>query len=208
MLRHLLIWIILGVFSLVHTGCGSSEAQDDLRKYNSFNPSSDFVLKDQDGRDFHLKDHRGKTVILFFGYLSCPDICPTTLSKLARVYKLLGTDQEKVLTVFVTVDPERDSPSKLKEYLEYFSIKAVGLTGTKAEVDEVAEAPQFVAGRVEVDLAEQPVELGGAALNVADEPAHPGSVGRCGRGPAERPSHGPTRWSGRWPGNPPGRGSG
>ncbi len=140
MLRHLLIWIILGVFSLVHTGCGSSEAQDDLRKYNSFNPSSDFVLKDQDGRDFHLKDHRGKTVILFFGYLSCPDICPTTLSKLARVYKLLGTDQEKVLTVFVTVDPERDSPSKLKEYLEYFSIKAVGLTGTKAEVDEVVEA--------------------------------------------------------------------
>jgi len=63
-----------------------------------------------------------------------------TLSKLARVYKLLGPMRPKVLTVFVTVDPARDTPAKLKEYLRYFNINAIGLTGTKQEIDTVVDA--------------------------------------------------------------------
>ncbi len=132
------ILFVLLAFSAVMTGCGHSEKEDALKKFASLNPSRDFTLEDQNGQEFHLKDHRGQIILLFFGYLACPDVCPTTLSKLARVYKLLEDKGEKVLTVFISVDPERDTPSKLKEYLEYFKVKSIGLTGTKAQVDEVA----------------------------------------------------------------------
>ncbi len=101
------------------------------------NPQKDFTLHDQDGKIFHLKDHRGQIVLLFFGYTACPDECPTTLSKLARVYALLGPMGKQVLTVFVTVDPKHDTGPKLKEYLQYFKINAIGLTGTKQEIDAV-----------------------------------------------------------------------
>lgn len=113
---------------------------EEFKKYSSLNPSGDFELQDQNGAAFHLKDQRGKVVLLFFGYLACPDICPTMLAKITRVYKLLGADKDKVLTVFITIDPERDTPQKLKEYLEYFNVKSAGLTGTKEQVDKVVEA--------------------------------------------------------------------
>ena len=61
--------------------------------------------------------------ILFFGYISCPDVCPTTFSKLTRVYALLGAEGKDVLTVFVSVDPQRDTTDKIKEYLQYFKTK-------------------------------------------------------------------------------------
>ena len=109
-------------------------------EYGSLNPQRDFTLHDQDGKVFHLKDHRGEIVLLFFGYTSCPDVCPTTLSKLARVYALLGPWRQKVLTVFVTIDPKNDTPQKLKSYLQYFKINAMGLTGTKQEIDRVVDS--------------------------------------------------------------------
>jgi protein SCO1/2 len=137
---RIVVLLALIAFSTVMTGCGHSEKEEALKKFASLNPSGDFTLEDQDGQEFHLKDHRGKSILLFFGYLTCPDVCPTTLSKLTRVYKMLGPEGEKVLTVFVSVDPERDTPPKLKEYLEYFKVKSIGLTGTKAQVDSVVAA--------------------------------------------------------------------
>lgn len=100
-------------------------------------PAADFSLTDQDGRPFRLSQLRGKVALLFFGYTSCPDACPTTLSKLSRVYKMLGAEGGRVVTVFVSVDPKRDTPRALKEYLKYFRINSVGLTGTKEEIDSV-----------------------------------------------------------------------
>lgn len=94
-----------------------------------------FHLVDQNDRPFELSRERGKVVLLYFGYTLCPDACPTMLSKLVRVYQLLGKDVSRVETVFVSVDPQRDKPAKLKEYLSYFSIPAVGLTGTKEQID-------------------------------------------------------------------------
>ena len=98
---------------------------------------ANFTLTDQDGQPFRLNGLRGRVVLLFFGYTSCPDACPTTLSKLAKVYKLLGTDRERVVTLFISVDPGRDTPRVLKDYLKYFRVNAVGLTGTKEEIDRV-----------------------------------------------------------------------
>lgn len=121
-------------------GCESQEGKSTDTNYSVLNPQKDFTLHDQDGHIFHLKDHRGQFIILFFGYTSCPDVCPTTLSKLARVYMLLGPMRQKVLTVFVTIDPQRDTAQKLKEYLKYFNINAIGLTGTKQEIDAVVDS--------------------------------------------------------------------
>ena len=108
-----------------------------------YNPSGNFTLTGDAGKPFHLMDLRGRIVLLFFGYTSCPDVCPGTLAKIQRALNLLVTEEIKqVRTVFVSVDPERDKPKLLKDYVDYFGVNAVGLTGTKAEIDKVANAYQ------------------------------------------------------------------
>lgn len=97
----------------------------------------DFALTDQDGRRFNLRQMRGKVVLLYFGYATCTEACPATLAKVASVYRLLGPSKEAVAFVLVSVDPRRDTPRKLKSYLGYFRVAATGLTGSRAEIDEV-----------------------------------------------------------------------
>jgi protein SCO1/2 len=97
----------------------------------------DFALTDHNGQRFELSSQRGKAVLIFFGYTSCPDVCPTTLSKLSEVYRHLGDDSKRVKTLYITVDPARDTPAILKDDLSNFEVDALGLTGTKAEIDKV-----------------------------------------------------------------------
>lgn len=134
-------------------GCSNQSQDERFKEYATLNPKGDFVLMDQEGKSFHLKDLRGQVVFIFFGYLSCPDICPTTMSKLTRVYTLLGDSKSKVLTLFVSVDPQRDTPSRLKEYMSYFHINALGLTGSKAQIDEVVSSYKASYERVETESA-------------------------------------------------------
>lgn len=96
-----------------------------------------FALQDQRGETFQLAQLDGRPAMLFFGYTYCPDICPVTLSKMARVYELLEIEPRDLQTIFITVDPERDTREKLAEYLSYFQVDAVGLTGTREEIDAV-----------------------------------------------------------------------
>ena len=84
------------------------------------------------------RDLKGKTVLLFFGYASCPDICPTTLAQLSEVLQKLGSDARDVRVVFVSVDPHRDTPDILQAYVDAFNDKAIGLTGNEAQVAELA----------------------------------------------------------------------
>jgi len=97
----------------------------------------DFALTDHNGQHFELSSLRGKAVLIFFGYTFCPDACPTTLSKLASVYAKLGSDASRVKTLYITVDPDRDTPAVLKADLSSFELDALGLTGTKADIDRV-----------------------------------------------------------------------
>jgi protein SCO1/2 len=97
----------------------------------------DFVLTDDNNQRFELSSLHGKAVLVFFGYTSCPDICPTTLSKLSSVYKQLGPDAARVKTIYISVDPQRDTPQVLKEDLSSFDLDALGVTGTKADIDKV-----------------------------------------------------------------------
>jgi len=108
----------------------------------SATPGGDFALTDQFGHPFTSKKLRGKVVLIFFGYTYCPDVCPMELGELAgvlrQVRKLDLRDQ--VQAVFVTVDPQRDTPAVLKQYLEYFDAGIIGLTGKPSEIHQVANA--------------------------------------------------------------------
>jgi protein SCO1/2 len=97
----------------------------------------DFALLGHDHARFELTSLRGKVVLVFFGYSSCPDACPTTLSKLATVSRRLGDDRARVKTLYISVDPDRDTPDVLKADLANFDLDALGLTGTKPEIDKV-----------------------------------------------------------------------
>lgn len=104
-------------------------------------PAADFTLTDQHGTPFRLDAQRGRVVILFFGYTHCPDVCPATMAQLARVEHVLpAADRARVQVVFVTVDPDRDTPAVMKRYVSLFDPSFVGLTGTEAQLDPVFDA--------------------------------------------------------------------
>ena len=96
-------------------------------------------LPDADGRMRTLADWKGKAVIVFFGYTQCPDFCPTTLAQLAAVRKSLGAEGDRVQVVFITVDPERDTPAVLKAYVSNFGPGVVGLRGTPEQIAATAK---------------------------------------------------------------------
>ncbi|UCF28584.1 MAG: SCO family protein [Chloroflexota bacterium] len=96
-----------------------------------------FELTDVDGHRVQLSDLDGQVVIMFFGYTSCPDICPVTLSDFLKIRSRLGTQADEVSFVFVTVDPERDTPERMKKYLTNFDPDIIGLTGTRGELESV-----------------------------------------------------------------------
>jgi len=109
----------------------------------------EFSLQDPAGKTRTLADFRGKAAVVFFGYTQCPDVCPTTLSTLAETMKLLGPDADRVQVIFITVDPERDSPALLAEYVPAFDKRFLGLSGN-------AEATERVAKEFKVIYQKQP----------------------------------------------------
>jgi protein SCO1/2 len=97
-------------------------------------------LTDPDGKPRQLADFKGKVTVVFFGYTQCPDVCPTTLLELAQVKKSLGADGARVQGVFVTVDPERDTPELLKAYVANFGADFVALRGTPEQTKATAKS--------------------------------------------------------------------
>lgn len=99
----------------------------------------DFTLTRTDGTPFSSQTLRGQVVVLSFGYTSCPDVCPTTLGTVGMLLRKLGDRAEQVAPVFISVDPQRDKPAQLREYLSYFHPSIIGLTGTQAQLQRVAQ---------------------------------------------------------------------
>jgi protein SCO1/2 len=99
----------------------------------------DFHLTDASGKPRTLADYRGKAVVIFFGYTQCPDVCPTTLAELAEVMKRLGPDADRVQVLFVTVDPQRDTPELLAKYVPAFDPRFAGLYGDAAATERTAK---------------------------------------------------------------------
>jgi len=100
--------------------------------------AQDFRLTDHDGRPRTLADFRGKAVVLFFGYLQCPNYCPLTLQRMAETMRLLGADASRVQVLFVTLDPQRDVPAALRDYVTAFDPTFLGLYDTPAATPELA----------------------------------------------------------------------
>src|SRR5260221_12701287 len=104
----------------------------------------DFRLNDATGKPRTLADYRGKAVVIFFGYTNCPDFCPTTLAQLAEAMKQLGSDADRVQVLFVTVDPERDTPELLSNYVPAFYPRFIGLYGDAAATERTAKEFKIV----------------------------------------------------------------
>ncbi len=115
-------------------------------------------LTDHNGRPRTLADFRGKVVTVFFGFTHCPDVCPTTLAEMAQVAKALGPDADKLQVLFVTVDPERDTPELLKQYVPSFNPAFLGLYGDR---DATARA----AKEFKVFYQKQPAKDGGYSVD-------------------------------------------
>jgi protein SCO1/2 len=94
-------------------------------------------LINSDGETFRLSDQKGKVVLLFFGYTSCPDVCPTTLAELKLVMDDLGEKASMIQVVFISVDPERDTPDKIQKYVNHFNKQFIGLSGPNAELEKL-----------------------------------------------------------------------
>jgi protein SCO1/2 len=110
-----------------------------------------FQLVNQDGKTVTDADYRGKPLLVFFGFTHCPDICPTTLFEVSEVFNRLGKDAEKVSAIFVTVDPERDTPEKLKLYLSSFHPRISALSGSEAQTEAIKKAYYVYAKRIPLD---------------------------------------------------------
>lgn len=129
--------LVLGVLAAVAvlSGCDQLTGGAGKPKFNAIDISgaeygSQLALPDQNGQVRTLADFKGKVTVVFFGYTQCPDVCPTTMAELAEVKKSLGPQGEQVQGVFITIDPERDTPELLKAYMSGFDPSFVALRGT------------------------------------------------------------------------------
>jgi protein SCO1/2 len=111
--------------------------------------AKDFQLTDHNGQPRSIKDFAGKIVIMFFGYTQCPDVCPTSMNELAEVKKLLGPDGDKLQGLFVTVDPERDTPEVLKAYMANFDPTFLALSTTPDKLALLAKDYKLYYKKVE-----------------------------------------------------------
>jgi protein SCO1 len=107
-----------------------------------------FQLEDQNGKPVSDQDMRGRPFLVFFGFTHCPDICPTTLFEISQVFKDLGKDADRTGALFITVDPERDTPTALKDYLSNFDPHLRGLTGDPAAVNAAIKAYRVYAKKI------------------------------------------------------------
>jgi protein SCO1 len=107
-----------------------------------------FTLIDQDGKAITERDMKGKPFLVFFGYTHCPDVCPTTLFELSEVMRAMGKDADRIGTLFITVDPDRDTPAVMKDYLSSFDPHMRGATGNQQQIGVVEKEFRVYAKKV------------------------------------------------------------
>jgi len=121
---------------------------------------AEFELTGHNGMVFTEEDFEGQWMLVFFGFTNCPDICPTTLSEVAAVMEGLGDDASKVQSIFITIDPQRDNPTALAQYVPKFDAGIIGLTGTPEQIDETSETFPIFYERIEEAAASDGYTMG------------------------------------------------
>lgn len=132
------ISVALMIAALSAFGCSASGPSFKNTDITGADYGKDFRLTDHTGKTRTLADFRGKVVVMFFGYTRCPDVCPTTLAELKAVKEQLGADGMRMQVLFITVDPERDTPELLASYVPAFDPSFLGLYGDNAAISKVA----------------------------------------------------------------------
>lgn len=134
--------IVLCLSLVLLSACGKQELPSPFHASDVSHAltQADFHMTDHHGQPRALADFKGKVVALFFGYTHCPDVCPTTLDDLAQTMRILGKDAEKVQVIFITVDPERDLPEMLAQYVPAFHPSFLGLYGNAEVTAQVAKS--------------------------------------------------------------------
>jgi protein SCO1/2 len=138
LLAALLVWV--GPKQLLNPPAGSKAAGD---------IGGAFTLTDEKGKSLTDKDLRGKYLLVYFGFTHCPDICPTTLLVMRNALERLGEKANNITPVFITLDPERDTPEVMARYVTNFGERLIGLTGTAEQIKSVADAYHVYYSRVE-----------------------------------------------------------
>jgi protein SCO1/2 len=128
---------VLAVFAAA--ACTPESAKFNAIDITGADYAKGFTLTDHNGQSRSLSDFKGKVVVVFFGYTQCPDVCPTTMTELVEVKRLLGADGDKLQAVFVTVDPARDTTELLKAYMNNFDPTFVAFVPTAGELPDVAK---------------------------------------------------------------------
>ena len=125
-------------FTAALAACGDNAPQFKGSDISGTQLGRGLELSDYNGKTRTLQDFAGKAVVVFFGFTQCPDVCPTSLAELTEVMKRLGPDADRVQVLLITVDPERDTPEVLKQYVTAFDPRFLGLTGTPDQVKKAA----------------------------------------------------------------------
>lgn len=134
----------------IFTACSSSKPQFRNVDITGADYAQNFALVDFNGKPRTLADFKGKVVVLFFGFTQCPDVCPTTMSELAQIKQSLGADGDKVQGLFVSIDPERDTPEVLRAYMTGFDPSFLGLyAGSPEQLAELARKFKIYYKRVD-----------------------------------------------------------
>ena len=133
-----MIRLLFLAMALLLAGC-DSRPQFDNADISAAGYATDFALTDHNGKPRTMADFRGKAVVIFFGYTQCPDVCPTTMTGMAEAMKLLGAEAAKVQVLFVTVDPERDTPQLLAQYVPVFNPSFLGLYADAQTIARTAQ---------------------------------------------------------------------
>ena len=140
-----LIPLVVSYIILVQDIKGSETTVTNLKNPTYYeNYGGDFSLTGPKGMTISLEDFRKKVVLVYFGYTFCPDVCPITLSKLKLIMSDLGENAKNVQVFFISIDPERDSYERLKDYVPYFHPTFIGLTGSEADISAVAKKYQTI----------------------------------------------------------------
>ena len=136
-ISFIIIFIFISIYSFINKDFFPNNLVQVIESQDSL-PGGHFVLKDQNNQIFDSAASQ-KLMLIYFGFTYCPDVCPTTLIKVSDIIDRLKEDSKEINSIFITVDPERDTPEILSDYVSAFHEDIIGLTGTKNEIDKVAE---------------------------------------------------------------------
>jgi protein SCO1 len=133
------LWIAAVIAAIASGFLVWSSQNQDVTQVTAVQIGGPFTLTDQNGRTVTERDFADKARLVFFGFTFCPDVCPTTLARIAGLVQQLGRDGDKLHVLLISVDPERDTPAALKDYVEAFDKRFLGLTGTTQQISAAAK---------------------------------------------------------------------